>query len=315
MLSGFLVTRIILEHRGATNLLRTFYLRRIFRIVPLLYAVVALAYIGLEVIPRHPGPVKMPYIFYLVFANDIAGYVTGDLGKIAVLWSLAIEEKFYLLAPFIVRLGDMRMKVALVVALMAASGLRQGYLFLSLDGVPPLSLYIFRWEALCIGVLIALAEKPIAARPRQMSRLFGAGFVISFSAAAVLHANAPGLAAASLEMLAIACIYGSAVGLAITLSGTRSTRLLRNRSLRELGGISYGIYVLHQLVRIVIDFAFKFLAPESELVESLVVPLVALAATVALASLSWRWFEAPLVRYAQRRFTYGTPERANGGDQ
>jgi peptidoglycan/LPS O-acetylase OafA/YrhL len=106
VLSGFLICGILLDTRDRPGFLRTFYTRRALRIFPLYFAFLA-AYIFV-IAPRLPGAsdieVRQRWLWLYVSNFDVAahGWYSGGGSHANHLWSLAIEEQFYLLAPFAV---------------------------------------------------------------------------------------------------------------------------------------------------------------------------------------------------------------------
>ena len=112
VLSGFLIGGILLEHRESPNYFQTFYARRVCRIIPLYYLLLLGCWIGIcaGLAERSPGwkwlfANPMPFWSYVVFAQNSFMMQEGDFGAnaLAVTWSLAIEEQFYLVFPWLVR--------------------------------------------------------------------------------------------------------------------------------------------------------------------------------------------------------------------
>ncbi len=112
VLSGFLIGGILLDHRESGNYFRVFYLRRVCRIFPLYYAHIALFVIliafgagqlpGLNTLFDTAG---LPLWSYATFTQNIVMAATFIMGSdwLGVTWTLAIEEQFYLVLPFIIR--------------------------------------------------------------------------------------------------------------------------------------------------------------------------------------------------------------------
>jgi peptidoglycan/LPS O-acetylase OafA/YrhL len=112
VLSGFLIAGILLDHREAENYFRVFYIRRVCRIFPLYYAHFALFVMLLAFgVGLAPGlywlfdTAGLPLWSYATFTQNIvmASRVVMGSDWLAVTWSLAIEEQFYLVLPFIIR--------------------------------------------------------------------------------------------------------------------------------------------------------------------------------------------------------------------
>lgn len=102
VLSGFLITTILLEARSTENFYKVFYARRFLRIAPLYYGVLFLALLlepGLHLFRRHEGQIW----YWLNLSNLPTAFNPYRLGFLLHFWSLAIEEQFYLVWPTIVR--------------------------------------------------------------------------------------------------------------------------------------------------------------------------------------------------------------------
>ena len=102
VLSGFLITGILLDSKGTPYFFRNFFVRRGLRIYPLYYALLGFVVFS-GVVHRH-GVHWWPYILYL---SNFFGGITQP-APLGVAWSLAVEEQFYLLWPFIVSVLSLR---------------------------------------------------------------------------------------------------------------------------------------------------------------------------------------------------------------
>ena len=126
VLSGFLITGILLDTRGSERYFTSFYARRTLRIFPLYYLVLFLAFVVLPKFPAvHPVlagqadvPPQWPYWLYLTnFSIADRGWVHG---WVDVAWSLAIEEQFYLVWPLVIWLCPPRLVAWLCTAIFVA---------------------------------------------------------------------------------------------------------------------------------------------------------------------------------------------------
>jgi len=103
-LSGFLIAGILLDTKGAPNFLRGFYLRRVFRIYPIYWVVMVLAF-AVPLLADHLELVAPPAVYAVLLQNfwmATSRSFGGD--SLGVTWSLSIEEQFYLVLPAIVLL-------------------------------------------------------------------------------------------------------------------------------------------------------------------------------------------------------------------
>jgi peptidoglycan/LPS O-acetylase OafA/YrhL len=319
VLSGFLITGILLDARGSGRYFSSFYMRRVLRIFPLYYLVVALSFVVLPQFPRwHEllagrGPyVQWPYWTYLVnFAIAERGDFTH--GVLDVAWSLAIEEQFYLLWPAVVWLLRPAWLGALCLGIVVGVPVLR---WIALDaGVEPVDTYVlpyYRADALAMGALLAW----LRARG-QLDLLRGAGpwVFVGGAAGAVACAVAAGGAwwwepltqRIGYSMFAIA---GAGLVIVASTWNDRSVlqRMLRVGWLRAFGKYSYAIYLLHLPVSRVLQ-EFVMTGDEFPTILGAVWPaqllyyVMATAPTFALAWLSWRFFEAPILRL-KSRFPY-----------
>src|SRR5262249_2000493 len=118
VLSGFLITGILLRSRSAPRQLRNFYARRALRILPLYYLAILLVFAALPVLgicPPTPVAGQAPYWFYA--ANFFSQWAPIDCLRIDHFWSLAVEEQYYLFWPFVVAWSDRRTLMRLCVGL------------------------------------------------------------------------------------------------------------------------------------------------------------------------------------------------------
>ena len=97
VLSGFLITRILLDTKDTPHFFRNFFVRRALRIYPLYYAL--LGFVVFSGLVHQHGVRWWPYILYLSNIIYGAGREPSPLGPV---WSLAVEEQFYLVWPFVV---------------------------------------------------------------------------------------------------------------------------------------------------------------------------------------------------------------------
>lgn len=266
VLSGFLITGILFESRDSLRYYQTFYCRRALRIFPLYYGVLvitilALPAIGVDLVGR--GVANNQLSLWLYYSNWPTGIhgpsaFRGTVLNFSHLWSLAIEEQFYLIWPFVVRRCSPR-KLAMVclAAIVLAIPVRFGASTL-FGEFSPYYLTVCRLDPLAMGALTALAV-----RSHSESTLVRAAvclILISAPVVAILFITRQGLAFND----SVVTSYGlSAIGLTscgiLLLSylkpKTLFGRLLRTEFLQSLGRYSYAIYVFHGLLQV---FLWRF---------------------------------------------------------
>lgn len=303
VLSGFLITTILLHARGKLHAFRRFWIRRALRIFPLAYAYLGvLALVGWLLpgftSPRDQDSFAWASVYLLNFQIAENGWGAPEFG---LLWSLAVEEHFYLLWPLCVLRTSRRTVLATLVAVV---GLTPVVRLLLLDRIGQVGVYVTtwcRWDTLAFGALLAIAwDSP----RREWVRRFGAWLALPATAFVVwvvatpvpaVHAEADRLfPIVGYTVLAVAFTAWCA----LALDPPRAiARVLGHRALTHIGRISYGLYVWHVLTAHLTPRICKHLPVPPNLTVYVVVWLVVLFAT---ASISYRFFEAPLLRLKDR---------------
>jgi len=300
VLSGFLITTLMRrEYRsGGTLNLRAFYLRRVLRLMPPLLVVVAaaalLAALGL-IGGAFSGRGLLAVLFYFGNYHVIAADFHGVPEGIGVVWSLAVEEHYYLLFPplaiVLLRLGRPRAAAAILVALclailgwrtwLALHGATEHYLTMATDT---------RADAILAGCALAFWRNPALEAPPPGSAardgaLAAACLLLLLGTLAWRDELFRVTARYTLQSLAIAPL----IWLAVARAPRAPWRWLGARPLVYVGTVSYTIYLSHQ----VILYGVVRHAPALGGLATLA--LTALL-TLAVAEAMRRWVEAPCAR-------------------
>ena len=309
VLSGFLITGILLDERGAPRFYRDFYVRRVLRIFPLYYLVLIARFaIVPAVIPDAAVPIEVTLGFWLYVSNwtDLWTHGVNGFGHF---WSLGVEEQFYLAWPVAVARLGARGLAWVCAGLIALSAIAR--LVVVVGGVDPLWLYmstVTRADALAFGALVAIALRDARGRAwlvRWHRRvLAGAAAVM-----AALMASAHGLSRYNLLIECVgysALAIGFAAALAyVALNEARARpRWALHPALRAAGRYSYAAYVFHPLIKVSTLYAARpWLVARGALttwwVDAAFVGACAIAA-FALARVSYAVLEGPLLRYKDR---------------
>jgi peptidoglycan/LPS O-acetylase OafA/YrhL len=293
VLSGFLIGGIILDGQGQRRFLISFYFRRAARIIPIYYLVVAAAFAAQTMTFEAPWMLHdrlLPAQVYLSFTTNIA-FVRMHLpigGMLIPTWTLAVEEQFYLCAPLLIMLTPRRsLPAILVLTCAAAIGFR--LFFRSNESAVELLLPC-RMDALAIGVGAALAQRRSELSGRHFQLLLAAGaalallLILAFANRAVGYLLAPSLVPLSAALVMLAAINGASFGV-----------FLRAAWLRFFGEISYGLYLVHQPILILMTGVFLGVSIYSHGIEHIQVAIVAAVVSIALATLSWHYYERPII--------------------
>lgn len=247
VLSGFLIGGILLDQRKSANYFQVFYIRRACRILPP-YLMLLAAFV--LVARMHPSTdaafdtSSVPLWSYFLFLQNVLMSVNHSFGAdwLAVTWSLAIEEQFYLVLPLLVRwLPDRRLAYVAVATLLGALLLRMCFSkdFLVYVSSPT------RADSLFAGLLIALMMRSESwrARLKQHSGLLVCCLALGAVGMALLTRNRALIGEA---LYSWTTLFYSTVLLLATLSRPRWLFWLLTRSwLVYAGCISYGLYLFH----------------------------------------------------------------------
>ncbi len=163
VISGFLITKSLIETRDRAHHFRNFYVRRALRILPLYFCLLTCYYLLLFLFPRAISdnlafPMKRHwYLFWFNLSNGFAWVETRGLGSLAHLWSVAIEEQFYLVWPLVLFYVSKRRHLTLSLTLFAFTLLLRGYAIWA--GIDSWAIYVttpLRLDGLLLGATLFL---------------------------------------------------------------------------------------------------------------------------------------------------------------
>ncbi len=302
VLSGFLIGGIILDKSPNTttaDFFKSFYTRRTLRIFPLYY----LLFLGILVTIRIKGDLGDRNLthaswWYATFLQNIAMARDNAFGGnwMAVTWSLAVEEQFYLFLPILLLFTPRKWTpVTLGIGAVLSIGVR--WFFYS-GGNNVTAAYVLtpcRSDALLLGVLGAWAVRQpnivrwISTNQEKSTWVF---MVLLFGViASVLGShnyNAKGMVLYGQTWFAL--LYSALLLLAVSFKTGAIATLMRFVPLRYLGRISYGVYLFHLVVK---SWVLTFLVKNPN---SWTAVLAATALTIGLATILHYLVEAPCVR-------------------
>jgi len=259
-LSGFLITGILIETRSAVNRASSFYGRRVLRIFPIYYLMIAIVFIGehfspwlksaanLQSVPDH-----FAYLFY--FQNFIPMWHHGLFPEsiIGPFWSLAIEEQFYLLWPMVVwHLSPRSIVKVCTGALCAALTLRLILVPSFGAGIWIMAFTPTRADGLFVGAALAaiFAIKGEFPKPLLVG-MATVGFISLGSIPLFGPAREVWLAGRLMIMIGItglALLCGALIAFSLTYDQSILAKIFKMGWLRSFGKYSYGMYVYHMTI-------------------------------------------------------------------
>jgi peptidoglycan/LPS O-acetylase OafA/YrhL len=328
VLSGFLITGILMDTLSGPGFFRSFYIRRTLRIFPLFYGVFFLLAL---LTPLLHLEWRLGHIAYLFYCQNIALAFDPKLLNVppAVFlgpyWSLAVEEQYYMLWPLAIwLLRDQRKIMRLCLALIICCILLR---FVVLRVAPnQAALYVVYWElpthcdGLLLGSWLALAMRrwPVEVLWRRMQWLVWlaiAAFLCVGVYTRTLFFTTP-----AMETVGFAAIPVIFAGLLLRcfVPGSWELRIFSAPFLRFLGRYSYGMYVYHVLFWPIMIGWLHWLAGSlhSQTIGSLVYLLLWFWGTVTVAVLSYKFLESPFLRMKDRFAPYrNRPSVARPGDK
>ena len=318
MLSGFLIGGILLDNRNAENFFRAFWTRRIARIFPVAYLLLATYAVALLVSSRFDLPqLKMwlladpqpPFWTYATFMQSIPIALGGYGGPrwVGITWSLAIEEQFYMLFPFAVYFLSRRSLTAAAVAGIVMALMCRAVVGVNVNDYASCVLLPCRMDGLLYVLVAVIVRNPrelvIARQLRFLLELAVLAIVLVIMSnvlvnyAAELRASEPYLSALvrNLYFSALALMFAILILRIFLYEDDIYKRVLRSDVLVKAGLISYATYMYHQAVN---GFLHGFIfnqAPKVSSIGEAVIGIIVMVSALSLATLSFIFLERPVI--------------------
>lgn len=314
VLSGFLIGGILLDARQSPRYFRTFYMRRVFRIIPIYYVWTAAFLVTALLLGWASASLVSTVQFnwsmipvQMLFLQNIGFLTYGVLARpwLSPTWSLAVEEQFYLVSPLLVRWLSRKALYAVLVTMVVAAPLfrlwaRTAHLTFMNDLGWAYTLMPSRADGLCIGILAALLWKDQRVRSWLQQnagaiRIAAVGFAVGVVILARWSPDFKTLPMQSVGFTWMALFYSLLLLLVLTNPSGMLGSIARVQILREIGKVSYCLYLIHQVVGATVQAALqRIVGPPSP---ALAVTAYAFAAVAAygIAQLSWKYFERPML--------------------
>jgi peptidoglycan/LPS O-acetylase OafA/YrhL len=322
VLSGFLITRILLNSLDSSTFFKTFYARRALRIFPVYYLVVFLVIAFPAVLAVRWNGLQWVYLANL--QNNLGFFLSSpsfrahppDLAGIQHLWTLALEQQFYFAWPVIIFFfGAQRSRRTLLIgSLIACAAALALRIVLYYHGAPVPVLANStpcRFDSLLYGACLALALNGALA-PQHRERLHKLATPICLTTLAAIliigiarHTFANESAAVTTIGFTLLDIFFAALILLAIQPDSATSRAFSFQALRTIGKYSFGLYVYHEFLREWFSAPLRayFDATHSKLFGVLTTAAILLLLSFVVAVLSYHLFEQPFLRL-KRFFPY-----------
>jgi peptidoglycan/LPS O-acetylase OafA/YrhL len=319
VLSGFLIGGILLDAKNSPAYYRTFYLRRFYRILPLYYLWILGYLVVVFTSDRWLSPfLKAPSethtaasVFWLfAFVQNVRFVSYGSLGFVwlSPTWSLAVEEQFYLIAPLLIRRLTRRALFAVMCAVAVAAPLVRMWVHFhllspSVGLEQTYTLLPCRADALALGVLAALLWRDERfrkwlSRNRATLEILAAVFLCGVIGLGYWSPSNFSLAMESVGYTWLALFYALVLLLVLEKPSGAVGSFTRLKGLRELGRVSYCIYLIHFAAGWMIRALFESTVMYTAVWQWPALCLAAVILVYLLARASWKDIESPLLRRA-----------------
>ncbi len=297
VLSGFLITYLMLVERERTGTVsvKKFYVRRVLRIWPLYFALILATAVVLPLIItgfKNPLSNSLLAVLLLLFQGNIAFILYYPFPPLEHLWSIAIEEQFYLVIPHVGKSGANLVKAFATIivfwwSMMAITG------WLMPDNFFTILIIYMRYDCIAIGGLFACAYyfKSDVLKWIYHPIISGLSVVVLVFIAVFLP-----------ETIGIPYTVFTAVSFGVLILNVATNEKfflkLAHPWLEWAGNLSYGIYMIHPFILLVFLSFTKEHMTES-VYQFAIYPII-ITATIVLSWLSYRYFEMPFLRFKDR---------------
>jgi peptidoglycan/LPS O-acetylase OafA/YrhL len=304
VLSGFLITEILIRYKLKAeqkkqpwfNALKVFFIRRSLRIFPVYYVTILFYFFVFNIRELHDN-----FGYYFFYATNLYFFKIHHWGFGSHLWTLAVEEQFYVIWPLVIFLVPVK-KLVHVVLLFILIGIMSKIIW---PPLPPLTAILAPhcFESFGLGALFAvvkLTNLPLLKKFKQalfvVSIFLTAFFLYAVFFKIVLNIIYSRLI---LSILSLSLIIKTVDGFKGLLK-----QILENKALSYLGMISYSIYLFHNFVPGLLQgFVFRFFGIQLQNLNPSFMNIIYLFVLILVSILSWHVIENPINKY-KSKFVY-----------
>lgn len=299
VLSGFVITRILIYTRDDTNYFRSFYKKRILRILPLYYLFLLIYYSLAPLLSTGGKGVELiqqvPFYVYLQNFAEVLNIKASGPGHY---WTLSIEEQFYILWPLAVYSVNPK-NLWKLIGILVISVFILRYLMLR-EGLPIDKFTFTRIDQILMGAFIAVLEwSGYLRKDKSLLKMELIGlFVLPATIFVYLYTNKFPLLIGIISQSIVGLLFFSIIGCVLLLNDNHFlTKFLTWNVLQYFGKISYGIYVWHVLIIMILN---KFFITRIFLID-FILPLVI---TIIVAHLSYNYFENIFLKMKDKKINF-----------
>ncbi len=319
VISGFLITKILLESKGASNQLKNFYIRRSLRIFPIYYLTLAFFFILLPLLNSSPewmaSPLEHQTWFWLYMHNWIRPFL--DDSGFGHMWSLAIEEQYYLLWPLLVIALSPKRLMQVCLALIISAPMFRFWFFYEFPEVwggietgasAAYDFTVSRWDAIALGSLLALAIKEPqlyeTLKKYNLHALAGILLIIGLQIVLLHHFVSVSGGISLFNQTTAALGFFFLVLFIVSKQTSYTTKFFEFSLFKLVGKYSYAMYLFHLPIMIVWNNYWQFNIADYQGVK---LPLLVafnyacvFSITFIFAAISWHAFEYPILKLKHR---------------
>jgi peptidoglycan/LPS O-acetylase OafA/YrhL len=301
VLSGFLITKVLIASKTDPHYYRNFYARRHLRTLPLYFALLATVFFVLPAFIEIPAALHESGWMYWLYLSNFALAAGGwQLFLTDITWSLAVEEQFYLVWPRAIKNLTRSRMIKFCLALVMLAPFARALLWSEDNWRWAHMMMPLRADAFAIGALLYLL--PLASTRRVAAPVFALGAGVL--AALVLTGNfsRTSMLAGTIGYSLVAIV--SAAGLILAIE----SKTLASKALVKVGSISFGLYLLHPLCLAVTSSLLGLLELNLPPLANSIVQLSATTGmSIGVAMVSFRLFESPILKLRKYFPSAGLP--------
>jgi len=321
VLSGFLITGILLDAKGSAHYFRNFYMRRVLRIFPLYYGVLLVIFVIIPIWRPMSSPedhrlMQNQHWLWLYMANIPQAMSNGwplKAGWVNLnhFWSLAIEEHFYLVWPAVVFALGRKTLMRICATCMVTSLVMRCFAYFLWNDTAAYVLTPFRMDELGMGALVALRARGPGGIEAMVRPAKWIAAILGVSLAVIWLQEMEDVNY-TVALTTLSAFFGAL--LVVAVGGKIASVIFSNAVLRFFGKYSYGIYVFHWILAPMLG---KYFSHEklgamsgSHFLGVALSMVIAIGISTLMAFASWHLYEKHFLKL-KKFFEYGERKRAS----